>query len=359
MLSTFLFLQLAESTARFFCQGLFVAPLAGYLGDRFGRRAVLIPTLLLVALAGTLCSFAENHGQLLALRLVTGCGAGAVSVFSLTILGEQFQGKSLLNATALFGFVQTMATAILPAIGGAMAEYSWRAPFLLALAAVPLALASLKLLDAADIMVREYGKTGHHSLKTMLKGIQKSMFALLFLEFINFALLTGSLLTYIPVLLRNRFELGPKDIGLIVAYAALISAISALSTRKLGQHLPATRIVATGFSLYIPAYLLVALSGELWGILLGATFLGLGRGLNLPSIIRMVNEQALVAHRALTNSVYLLVLRAGQTAGPILASLFFATTGITGVFLIDAGISLLVAAIALRMPHSLSVRTVH
>jgi AAHS family 4-hydroxybenzoate transporter-like MFS transporter len=52
------------------------APLAGYLGDRFGRRSALIGSILVVGSATLATAFCNGMAQLTALRLLTGVGAG-------------------------------------------------------------------------------------------------------------------------------------------------------------------------------------------------------------------------------------------------------------------------------------------
>ena len=53
-----------------------MTPVAGVLSDRFGRKAVLLPSLLVFALGGVLCLFADTWEEVLLYRIVQGLGAG-------------------------------------------------------------------------------------------------------------------------------------------------------------------------------------------------------------------------------------------------------------------------------------------
>ena len=64
--------------AIFTLPGVLFTPLAGILGDRIGRKAVLIPCLILFAVAGTACGFVRSFEGLLVLRFLQGTGATAL-----------------------------------------------------------------------------------------------------------------------------------------------------------------------------------------------------------------------------------------------------------------------------------------
>ena len=52
--------------------GVFLTPVLGVAADRWGRKQVLVPSLLLFAVAGTACAFATDFQTLLGLRLLQG-----------------------------------------------------------------------------------------------------------------------------------------------------------------------------------------------------------------------------------------------------------------------------------------------
>ena len=338
----------------FMLPGLVVAPLAGILADRRGRLAVLAPSLGLIGVFGAACALVDGLGPLLAFRLCAGCGAGGVSVVSLSILGGRFKGKRLAGATAVFAFTQTLATAALPFVGGAMAEWSWRAPFLLSLFALPLLPLAWRLLGDADRPAASKTAGLFAGAKAAAKAVDWRLGAVFVLEFLNFALLTGALLTYAPLLLRSHLGAGPAEIGMVMAFAAGISSLAALATKPLSRVLAPHRIAALGFASYIPAYVMAPMAGTMSCFLMAAALLGLGRGLNLPTLVRMVNEKAPDERRGLVNACYLFVLRVGQTSGPLLAGLVVAFFSLEAVFYVDAVVSGAASAFALYLLPVLS-----
>lgn len=131
--------QALQTGTAFFLGMLVGASLFGRLADRFGRRTVLIATVLMDALFGLLSAFAPNFAVLLVLRGLTGLAVGGTLPVDYAMMAEflpaQRRGRWLV---ALEGFwaVGTVAVAVAAwAVARAGAEDGWR--YLFALIAAP------------------------------------------------------------------------------------------------------------------------------------------------------------------------------------------------------------------------------
>ena len=71
--------------------GIIAIPIVGALTDRYGRKKVIIPLLLLYGLAGGLCFFAPNFEALIALRFLSGIGASSLATLTLILCGDFFR----------------------------------------------------------------------------------------------------------------------------------------------------------------------------------------------------------------------------------------------------------------------------
>ena len=69
--------------------GVLLTPVLGVLGDRVGRRKVLVPSLMLFGVAGAACSLVRDFNSLLVLRFFQGVGAASLGSLNVTIIGEQ------------------------------------------------------------------------------------------------------------------------------------------------------------------------------------------------------------------------------------------------------------------------------
>ncbi|EHS57704.1 MFS transporter [Paenibacillus sp. Aloe-11] len=127
---------------------VFGAALAGILADRYGRRAILVWTLLIFSIASGLSAFATGLGVLLVLRFIAGAGLGGELPVASTLVSESVPVKERGRAVVLLesfwaaGWILSALIAyfVIP-------KYGWQMAFILG--AVP-ALYALYLRRAVE-----------------------------------------------------------------------------------------------------------------------------------------------------------------------------------------------------------------
>ncbi len=103
--------------------------ISGALADRYGRRAVLVVGAALGGLTSLLCAFVTQWQWLLALRVLGGAADAIAMPALLGLTAEISEGKQ----GAFFGVLrssQGLSFIVAPSIGGWLALYSLRAPFI-------------------------------------------------------------------------------------------------------------------------------------------------------------------------------------------------------------------------------------
>ena len=115
-------------------------PLA-VLGDRFGRKGLLLIGLTVFGVASAAAAFSENATQLAALRGVMGIGGACTMPATLAILGNVFPDEHRARAIGIWAATAGLAAAAGPVIGGFLVERYWWGSVLLV--NVPVVIAAL------------------------------------------------------------------------------------------------------------------------------------------------------------------------------------------------------------------------
>ena len=107
-----------------------VMPLAGKLGDQYGRKEIFLGAVVLFTAASLCCGFANDIYLLIVLRAVQAIGGGALMPSATGIVSEIF-GADRDRAVGLFSSIFPIGGIIGPVLGGVFVTYwSWRGIFL-------------------------------------------------------------------------------------------------------------------------------------------------------------------------------------------------------------------------------------
>jgi len=334
--------QVSLLITAFTLPGVILTPIFGLLADRFGRKRILVPALVLFALAGASCSLARSLHLLIALRLLQGVGAAPLGALNVTLIGDIFSGKQRISAMGLNASVLSVGTAIYPSVGGALAMLGWYYPFALPLLALPVALWVLLRLDAR-VTSRTEGLGTY--LGAVWRGVRSAeVLALFGASLVIFILLYGAYLTVLPLIMSHRLGATPLVIGLIMTSCSVTSALTTSQLGRLAQRVPERRLVRWGFVTFAVALVTVPAAPSLLAMLVPAALLGLAFATTIPPVQSIIAGIAPTQQRAAFMSLNGMVLRLGQTIGPLLLAAVAVAWDTTWVFLLGAGLALLTSA---------------
>jgi len=327
--------------------GILLTPFLGVIADRWGRKKIIFPSLMLFGIAGGLCFFVRDFKLLLIFRLIQGIGAAPLGSLTVTIIGDLYSRKELVAAMGYNSSVRSIGSASYPAIGGALAMMGWHYPFILPVIAVPigfLVLFNLKTPEPEnEVHIREH-------LNIVWKKLRnRQVVGLLVIGIIIFVMLFGSYMTYFPLLLGNSFGLSSLVIGLIMAGVSLIAAFTSSQLGKIIKLFSKKIILKISFILYALALSIIPLISQPWLFFIPVTIFGIAHGMNIPVIQALFAEAAPLKYRATFMSVSGMTFRVGQTLGPLLMGMVISVWGIGGAFYAGAGLSIVMFIIIFRL----------
>lgn len=135
-----------------------IVPVYGRLGDRLGKRDMLLVALGVFTLGSLACAAAQTMPQLVAARVLQGLGGGGMMMLSQALIGELVPPVERVKFQGYFAIIYALASIGGPVIGGVVVTHvSWRWLFLANLVFAAFATWRLSRLPAGERHPRAAG----------------------------------------------------------------------------------------------------------------------------------------------------------------------------------------------------------
>ncbi|GGD55898.1 MFS transporter [Erythrobacter arachoides] len=107
----------------------FLCPVAGILGDYFGKRKLLLASFLIYAVVGVAPVFLTELTHILVSRVGVGVAEALIYVLSTTMIADFFHGEARDKWLAAQPAFASMSALVFFNLGGVLGEFGWRTPF--------------------------------------------------------------------------------------------------------------------------------------------------------------------------------------------------------------------------------------
>lgn len=328
--------------------GIFLTPFAGILADRYGRKAVLIPALVIFGIAGFSCAFATDYKTILFLRALQGVGAAPISLLYTTITGDLYSGTERLKVMGYNASVLSLGTAIFPFFGGLLGEIGWQYPFMLPILALPLAVLCAIHLDLPNPKSKET-MAGYFKNTAQIISSKKAL-VLFGMTLCTFTILYGPIITYVPILSDTVFDASPSRIGFMFAISSLFTGVAASQLGRIRQILSVRTMLCLAAVCFFASMATMSIPDNFWLLAIPVGFFGMGQGLSFPNLAAKLTGIASIEKRGAVMAVNGTVLRIAQTIGPLIFSLPLIMGGISAVFYTATIIGVAMFILALNCP---------
>ncbi|MBC8983506.1 MFS transporter [Pseudomonas lurida] len=248
---------------------------AGRLGDRLGRRRLLLAGLLLFSMACGLCGLATTLQGLVAARILQGLGAAAMMAMALGMVGDTVPQERTGRAMGLLGTMSAVGTAMGPSVGGVLLSvWGWRATFLVG---VPLGLTAAALAYRYLPVDRPYAPSpAGSSLRLALAA--SSLRVGLVMSALVAAVIMATFVVG-PFYLSLGLGLPPQWMGLAMAVGPGVAALTGVPAGRLTDRFGSQRMTLAGLGALACGALLLSLASGLPAYLASLVILTAGYSL--------------------------------------------------------------------------------
>ena len=213
---------------------------AGRLGDRLGRRRLLLAGIAVFAMASLLCALAPNLPLLVAARIAQGAGAAVMLALAMAMAAGAVSQRRAGSAMGLLGSMSALGTTLGPALGGQLlARYGWPSLFL-----VNLPLACLALLLAWRYLPEGRQAPGVPPPRLALRSHPALAAGLLARALVSAVMMTT--LVVGPFYLARGLQLDSAVSGLVLALGPLAAALCGVPAGRLVDRHGARRMLKAG-----------------------------------------------------------------------------------------------------------------
>ncbi|WP_330262172.1 MFS transporter [Streptomyces griseorubiginosus] len=106
-----------------------LAPFAGVIVDRLGRKRLLVVSTVLYAILGTAPLWLDSLGAIVASRALVGVAEAAIMTCSTTLIGDYYSGRQRDRYLAMQTMCASISATAFFVLGGAAGSAGWRMPF--------------------------------------------------------------------------------------------------------------------------------------------------------------------------------------------------------------------------------------
>ncbi len=240
--------------------GIVLAPMIGFLADRFGRRIVLTTCLVTFGVFGFSAALAPSFELLLTSRFFQGAGSAGLINLGVVLIGDHWSGTERTKIIGRNSAILTVGLAALPLVSGTVTEaFGWRTTFTLYTVAFATAGWAWLSLDAER-------PAEPPSIRNQLAGagdvVRIPLVAMTIVSgSIVFLMIFGLMLTVLPVYLAETFGLGAAARGLVISVPAITSTLVAFNLGRIRAVVPANRVIVATSLGFLVAFVTMGLAG--------------------------------------------------------------------------------------------------
>ncbi|MHB8157342.1 MAG: MFS transporter [Desulfocucumaceae bacterium] len=308
-----------------------IIPLAGFLSDRFGRKVVIAPSLILYGLGGIVAGLGavflarDAYPVILGGRILQGVGAAGTAPIAMALCSDLFTGKERSKSLGIIEAANGFGKVLSPILGALIGLIAWYATFLFCpLVVIPIVLGLWFMVKEPQSNRSKQNVTQY--LQSIKKIFEKKSAMLLtsFFAGMTALLLLFGVLVFLSEYLESRYGLKGAVKGLALAIPVLFMSATSYTTGMLIKkklNLMKWLVFSGMVLIFIALAFLGIFNRNTLLFFTGISVVGVGTGVTLPCLNTIITSSCEAQKRGLVTSLYGSVRFFGVALGPPLFSL--------------------------------------
>ncbi|MCG3750556.1 MFS transporter [Amycolatopsis sp. Poz14] len=322
------------------------APLLAKLSGRTGRVPLLLACLALYTVGGGSGLLLDSLPALLVGRAVLGIGIAGIMTTSTALIADHHDPEEHGRVLGLQGAAMGFGGVVALLLGGLLAALDWRGPFAIYLLAIPILVLVLRFVPDAPVQPTDPADTTTAASPWQPRLL--GLYALIFIGVVVFYTVP----TQAPFWLAEVGGAGPAVAGALIAAVNLVMTLVGLNFRRLRARWSFPALAIAMFAAFAVGLVVLGTASALWTAALGMVVVGLGIGLQNPTVNGWLVSTASPGVRTRALGLLTSALFLGQFSSPLIAQPVIDAVGMGTTFVLAgalaAAIGIVVAVIHRR-----------
>jgi MFS family permease len=331
-----------------FASGLF----SGKLVDKFGERTIFAVGVALVALSVGLSGLAQSYNQLLFFRAAGGLGSSMFSVAASSVIlrsvsdAQRGHAQSVYNGSFLLGAIAG------PAIGGALAAVSLRAPFFVYAIALSISGTVAFIFFTSEHLQAPKKSDGKKAVMSLREALSlKGYRYALVITFVASWVLFGVRTSILPLFITEQLKSTAAVVGWGFTISAVIQGTLILRAGRLSDERGRRFILIVGTTIALVGIVIMTLTLNPLMFFISMAIMGLGNAF-LASAPATIVGDLIEGKGGQVIALFQMAGDAGMIVGPVVVGFVADHYGYRAAFGLSGLVFCIAIALSIKMPET-------
>ncbi|WP_408957676.1 MFS transporter [Natrinema sp. 74] len=314
------------------------APIVGVLVDRYGRKRVLIVSMIIYGIGPSSAYFLDSLYLILWTRVFLGIAVAGIMVSVTTLIADYFSGKRRETVMGWQGAMMPFGAAVAMIAGGVLADLNWRIVFLTYLVALLMVPLVVFFIDEPEVdTASDSSLPSVAELQDILAELPLAfltgVYLVMFIGMIGY----NQINVEIPFYLQTVTSVDGTMTGIAIAIVSVVAGLVSLNFDRIRERYSPIAIIVGIFAATGIGFVVASVTEQYWIIVAGIVIAGAGLMLLTPTINYWVAARVTEQYRGRALSGVTTTQFLGMFVSPIAAEPLISRLG-TGQALLAIGV---------------------